>query len=230
MKTVPSQHALAPVARAREALFKHVGQAPRSVHNLWLVYSHKTRRQWLLSSDAAYLHFLDLEFDPDVRDFDLAPAPIDVARDELSHRIQFDAIVRRLDGTVESRRLTASDEPADPLQQELERVAAQRHNAHPVRLAVSLFATPTMRMQNSLRMLRFLQAALTYPLEPYRNSVLARLASQPSLSVEALTQASEPSAVPLVLAAVFELVQQRHLRLDLEAAPVTLASRVERVR
>lgn len=49
----------------------------RRVNNLWLVYSPKTDRDWLLPSDRQLVHWLVfLESNRDVLSFDLAPEPV----------------------------------------------------------------------------------------------------------------------------------------------------------
>lgn len=232
MSTPKPKRALAPLARAREALFRHIGQPPRQAQNLWLVYSSKTRRQWILTSDAAYLHFLAIEFDPEVKDFNLAPSATTVELAETENEVRFDAIVRRRDGRVECRRFASArrrDEEGAAVRDELEQRAAQLHNAYLVHVPVNEFATTTTRMQNAMRMLRFLQAALPHPLDSYRNSVLARLASERSMTLGALVQPYALAHQPLLLAAIFELVQQGLVQLDLDTAPITLASTLERV-
>ncbi len=86
-----------------------VGKSPRStlrrlipdayrarghrVNNLWLVYSPKTDRDWLLPSDRQLVHWLVfLESNPEVLSFDLAPKPI-ISHDSNAPRaIELDAI------------------------------------------------------------------------------------------------------------------------------------------
>jgi hypothetical protein len=86
-----------------------------SVNNLWLVYSHKTNRDWVLPSDRHLVHWLYyLERATDVFTFDLMSEPATIH--DAHPDIKIDAVVRRADGTVEwhsvansSRREAVSD-------------------------------------------------------------------------------------------------------------------------
>lgn len=72
------------------------------VNNLWLFYSAKTDRDWLLPSDRQLVHWLAfLEANPEVLTFELAPEPI-LSHDDTEHRAtELDALVIYRDRHVE---------------------------------------------------------------------------------------------------------------------------------
>jgi hypothetical protein len=71
-------------------------------NNLWLVYSPKTDRDWILPSDRQLVHWIHyLETCPEVKTFNLTPPPV-VGNDGTRQRMtQPDAEVIYIDGRVE---------------------------------------------------------------------------------------------------------------------------------
>lgn len=90
----------------RSTLRRSIPEAYRArghrVNNLWLVYSAKTDRDWLLPSDRQLVHWLAfLESNPEVLTFDLAPEPV-LSHDDLETRAtELDAMVVFRDRHVE---------------------------------------------------------------------------------------------------------------------------------
>ncbi|MBS4068162.1 MAG: hypothetical protein KGZ62_06145 [Sulfurimonas sp.] len=71
-------------------------------NNLWLVYSVKTDRDWLLPSDRQLIHWLHyLESNPDVASFDLAPEPLLSHDADEVRATELDATVVYKDGHIE---------------------------------------------------------------------------------------------------------------------------------
>jgi hypothetical protein len=93
-------------------------------NNLWLIYSVKTNRDWILPSDRQLVHWLHyLETNKDVRTFDLAPEAV-VGNDGHKERVtEIDALVTCTDGTIEWHEVKA--DPADSTSQ----ITAQRDAA-----------------------------------------------------------------------------------------------------
>jgi hypothetical protein len=92
-------------SRQRTNVLKAYRSRGRANRNLWLVYSQKTNRDWVLRSDRHLVHWvLNLETDPDIQTFELEPsAPISSATNDAS--INMDALVVRSDGTREHHKL-----------------------------------------------------------------------------------------------------------------------------
>lgn len=98
----------------RSTLRRSIRETYRARHhgnsNLWLVYSVKTDRDWLLPSDRQLIHWLYfLESNPEVTTFDLAPEPIISADDKETKASEFDAIVVYNDGHIECHEVKAGD-------------------------------------------------------------------------------------------------------------------------
>lgn len=89
-----------PRARAKRSLLtRHGGRSTRK-RNLWLVYSPKTDRDWVLDSDRALVHWLYfLEADPTIKIFDLTPEPVPIGR-APSLELALDAVSTDHSGTV----------------------------------------------------------------------------------------------------------------------------------
>lgn len=69
--------------------------------NLWLVYSYKTDRDWIIASDRKLVHWLTfLESNPDVCNFDLSPEQkVDIA--EANNVVACDAVAILRDQTTQ---------------------------------------------------------------------------------------------------------------------------------
>lgn len=98
---------MAEVGRSpRSTLRRSIPEAYRArghhLNDLWLVYSPKTDRDWLLPSDRQLVHWLIfLESDREVLSFDLAPEPI-MSCDANEHRAtEIDAIALYRDRHLE---------------------------------------------------------------------------------------------------------------------------------
>lgn len=89
-----------PSAHLRQSIQKAYRLRGKRNQNLWLVYSAKTDRDWLLSNDRKLIHWLYfLEADPNVEDFDLAPLPVRITDDD--ELIELDAVAVCRDGWKE---------------------------------------------------------------------------------------------------------------------------------
>ena len=91
-----------PNQKARISLLKAYRSRARRNSNLWLVYSPKTNRDWILPSDRQLIHWLAfLEAAPAVASFDLDP-PLELLKDiHTTVGTKVDAVVRMRDGSVE---------------------------------------------------------------------------------------------------------------------------------
>lgn len=93
---------LSPRSTLRRSIPEAYRARGRRKNNLWLVYSAKTDRDWLLPSDRQLVHWLAfLEANPDVLTFDLAPEPV-LSHDDTEQRAtELDAIAVYRDRHVE---------------------------------------------------------------------------------------------------------------------------------
>ncbi|SDG59013.1 hypothetical protein SAMN05216605_102499 [Pseudomonas abietaniphila] len=81
--------------------------------NAWSVYSYKTSSSYRLCSDLALGHWLCfLEFDQEVKTFELYPAPRLILNPK-PHQISFDAEVSRFDGSLEWHLLVSAERQKD---------------------------------------------------------------------------------------------------------------------
>lgn len=139
------KHGPSPAAKLRAALFAKCGQELENAPNIWLVYSARNDRQWVLRSDAEFLHFLYLEFADNVDSFDLAPPAIVLEVNGENRSTSFDAIVNFVDGRKECRELKRShDQPETDeealrfaMQRESQIVAAKKMQAEYQRISLA---------------------------------------------------------------------------------------------
>lgn len=228
----------APSSKLRKAVFEACGQRAEHASNLWLVHSARCGRNWVLTGDTEFLHFLCVEFDPEVESFDLKPQPDIVRLREEDRKTRFDAIIRFRDGHVECRELKRESEPPpEPeeqlraaLQAEAQEIAAKRHGGMYVRMAMSDMEPFQLRIQNSMRMLRFLLAAKDEPLGEVRNAIALILRRDGAPTRLDALAASVGGSAALAYAAVFQLLQRRHLSLPIDTEALTGASLVERAK
>lgn len=104
-----SRAGVSPRATLRRSLLSIYRARGHCVANLWMVYSVKTDRDWILPSDRQLIHWLYyLETNSDVSTFDLAPDPV-VSLDETETRAtELDAIAVYKDGHIEWHEVKAN--------------------------------------------------------------------------------------------------------------------------
>lgn len=220
----------APSTKLRRAVFEACRQRSDHASNLWLVYSARHDRRWVVTSDVEYLHFLTLEFAPDILEFDLAPAPDIVRLRDEDRKTTFDAIVRFCDGRTECRELKRlAEAPSEPeeelriaMQEEAQLEAAKRHGGVYRRLCLRDLEPFQIRIQNSLRMLRFLTATRGEPLNKMCHTLQAVARSNREGTTLRMLIASVPEAdAAIAYAATFKLVLARKLTLPIDSEIVT---------
>lgn len=110
-----STHNLNLKSSLRNSVNKTYRGRGKSINNLWLVYSLKTDRDWLIPSDRQLIHWLYyLETNSNVISFDLAPEPV-LSSDDLEVKAtELDAIVVLKDGSIEWHEVKAGTSPIDP--------------------------------------------------------------------------------------------------------------------
>ncbi|WP_330970786.1 hypothetical protein, partial [Lysobacter sp. A3-1-A15] len=115
------------------------------------------------------------EIDPHIRSINLAPEPVIVRVLEEDHETTFDAIVEFVDGRRQCREIKAEpDEVLDTrshIQKEVQLASARRLDGSYVRMYGTQMIESPQRFWNGVRILRVVNAAKTYPLEEYRESI-----------------------------------------------------------
>lgn len=100
---------LSPRSQQRVRIFDAYRGRGHKNNNLWLLYSVKTDRDWVLSNDRRLVHWIyHLEINPQVKSFELL-----AESDKLSKRVddveECDAEVLLIDGKIERHRIFAGE-------------------------------------------------------------------------------------------------------------------------
>ncbi len=78
--------------------------------NLWLVYSVKTGRDWVLSTDRQLIHWVYyLETAPTVKSFELVTPPVQGNRESRHRHSELDAVVVSVDGAIAHHKLQSRE-------------------------------------------------------------------------------------------------------------------------
>jgi hypothetical protein len=121
----------------------------RKVNNLWLIYSVKTDRDWLLRSDRQLVHWLYfLETDPQVISFYLAPEPSLPNDDNAVIATELDAIAVFRDHHVEWQEIKTGNHSQNSAQEVIARKAGAQYR----------IITDTELVQNSRVAMRWMKA------------------------------------------------------------------------
>ena len=213
-----------PAVKIRAAIMAAFGARGHGLSNLWLLESYRAGRKWALRSDSEFIHAVLAEIDPSVRSIDLAPEPVIVRVLEDNHQTTFDAIIEFVDGRRECREIkTDPDEVPDTrtqIQKEAQAIAVRRLDAHYVRMYGTQMLQRPQRFWNGVRILRCVNAAKSYPLEEYRETIATRLLhSRRELTLLELCAPFEVAVHPLVHAAAMQLFLEHHVALDLDQRP-----------
>ena len=117
-----------PRARLRHSIPAAYRARGRKVNNLWLVYSVKTDRDWILRSDRQLVHWLYfLETDPQVISFYLAPEPVLSHDDKTVGAAELDAIAVFRDRHVEWHEINAGNRSQIPTHEAAAREAGAQY-------------------------------------------------------------------------------------------------------
>lgn len=198
------------------------------VNNLWLVYSVKTDRDWLLPSDRQLVHWLSfLEVDPEVIAFDLAPEPV-VSRDEKGPRAtELDAIVVFRDQHVEWHEVKAGNVCQEADRSQLLAQAAAAHEAGVIyRVFNDNDFRPNARLAvRWLKAIGFAAAIRGQEHGSCRTAVVSRLNSLESGHVRAIVSDLEGFDPAIVYGTLIRLAISGVVHLDLAERSFGLATR-----
>lgn len=186
-------------------------------NNLWLVYSPKTRRDWILPSDRQLVHWLHyLEVCPEVKTFSLTPPPV-LGHDGKGKRMtQLDAEVTYLDGRLEWHEVKANKADLQSAQ-----LRAQRSAAVEVGRIHRSFSDEDLipHVSISLRWLTAISYAAALRDREYaaqRLALLAHLRRHKSGSVQQMQADMEGHDRPVLIGLLVELAIDGYIALDLE--------------
>lgn len=146
-------------------------------NNLWLVYSVKTNKDWVLPSDRQLVHWLYyLESNPDVASFDLAPDRL-ISHDGYEARgTELDAVAVYRNGQIEWHEVIA-EEFGNPEKQSQSRAQVQAATAFSAKYRRfndrDFKGAPTTIGLRWLKPLAFAEVIRDQELIPYRSSLAA---------------------------------------------------------
>lgn len=134
MEDIARRGALGPKSRARQSLLKRYRSRGHRNSNLWLVFSVKTARDWIVDSDVRLIYWLlHLESNPDVQSFDLDPE-ITSHSSRGVPRTRIDAEVLYKDGHAEWHRISDTAVSGQPSQADQLADALASKCSRPLRL------------------------------------------------------------------------------------------------
>lgn len=195
--------------------------------NLWLVYSPKADRDFVLRSDLEFGHFLWVESDPAIKRVDYAPAKrvASIAGDAFGTVV--DAEIELQVGVHIWREVKSStDLESDAttranLQLLIELQAATELAArHEVVTEKDIYACP-QRIHNWLRIVPWLAQAREWTLIDFQNDVAALINARRHVTLDEVRVLGPPDRAALYLAALFRSVQQGRFASDLNELPLS---------
>lgn len=227
-----------------ESCVAKIGRSPRStlrrsipdayrarghrVNNLWLVYSAKTDRDWLIPSDRQLVHWIAfLEANPEVLTFDLAPEP-DVSHDDKGPRgTELDAIAIFRDRHVEWHEVkagTTRQETDHP------QFLAQATAAHEAAVTYRIFNDDDLRPKARLavrwlKAIGFAAAIRGQELGACRSALVAYLHSSASGYVKSIVSELDAFDLAVVLGMLVRLSLSGTVLLNLEERSFGLHTR-----
>ena len=207
-----------PSAKRRRAVIAAYRARGKKNANLWLVYSVKTDRDWLLLSDRELVHWvIFLETNRQVTTFDLAPEFI-LSHDAIEARAtELDALVQKADGHIEYHEVKAGhriDESARP--QLLAQSAAAQTSGAKYKLFCDTELAP--HCQTAVHWLKAIGQAATLrdqTHEPCRDAILAVTKSNHKGTVRSVLTALPQFDPSVVLGLLVRLAIRGPLQLDL---------------
>jgi hypothetical protein len=211
----------------RSRLRQAEGARGHRLFNLWYQYSSRLRRDVVLKSDVEFAHFCWVEGDPNVRRYELEPAPAIVAVGTESQRTQFDALVELRRGPPQLREIKTSETgltPRELAQREAQEQAAVAAGFEYVRITQADLAKHRQLIRNWRCALAYLAACRELVLETHCAELLEIAGRTRQCALEPMLQHTNPDLRPVYLAALFRCLQEARLSSDLDVNPLCAAS------
>lgn len=199
-----------------------IAQRGHIPHNIWVFWSYKLRKVFLLPSDRAVCYFALLEGDSTVVSYELETPSLVTAVGNAIVGTRFDATVRYRDGSIswdEVKGDIDSRESEPPLQLQAQKQLSAQHEIRYRLFTDDDFLPQMNRVWNCLRMLQVLQAAQSFSVARPRTSVLSRLSSGAATIGELKSLDQNDQA--LNLASVFGLMFESAITGDLDLRPIS---------
>lgn len=218
-----SRAGVSPKAALRGSLLSIYRARGRRVANLWMVYSVKTDRDWILPSDRQLIHWLYyLETNSNVTNFDLAPDPV-VSLDETETRAtELDAIAVYKDGHIEWHEVKAD---ISQIEQERAQHQAQAHAAIRENVCYRRFndedfvGIPAKVSLRWLKPIAYAEVIRGQECSPYRTALAAYCVDRQSGTVADLVTSLEKFDAATLLGVLVRFAINGIISLDLLNAP-----------
>ncbi len=205
----------------RDELVGEIRRRGKKTANIWYVFVPGSRTDAVLVGDPRFELYLATEGDPDVRDAEYNPNPQTVRFGNVDHNVQFDAVVRRLDGRAEYRNvhetsIIGSGPGTDSVQLEIKKAAAGSMGADYREFTFPDLDALRQRTRNWARAIPALARCRNVELAPIEHELVLRLADGNKCSLRNLLQVLGQEPAPCVVAAVVSLLRKRVIRSDMD--------------
>lgn len=203
-----------PRSQQRLRVFESYRGRGKRTNPLWLVYSVKTGRDWILSSDRHLVHWLVfLECEPRVKSFDLGEPPqVNISDFKIS--------VTLADG-AEERHVVRSGTPSDSAQQ----VAELHADGTLCRAFSDIDLKPVVPYaMRWFKALAFAAALRDLALDPVRLALATHLHSERSGTIRHVVEAMNGFEETVVIGMLVRLAIEGHVTLDLTGAGLCYAT------
>ncbi len=217
--------------RFRGKLAAAFEQRGSTLASLWYAYSPKTKRDWVLTGDLAFDHFVSVESDSTIRSADHAPQSKTIYDDGIEREIPVTSVVILQGGDAEWRLVRRSQD----LDRDDELMRQFAHDSKLLQasgiryrlLTDSEIRASPQQLANWRRIIAWMSAARDYTLVEYRKEVIGLLRKRRVLTLRELEEFAGDAEFPLYAAAVFAELQIGTVHADLMTAalnPATLFS------
>lgn len=228
-----------PATSRRKSFAQQNNKPGNAFATLWQAYSGHNDRDVLLETQLEWANFLWAEATPNVRSCDYAPSQRALLADGPC---KLASIAIFNDGSAEWH--VTSGDSAVPSQATPTNVSSSSPNPH-MRTLISAaqgagaslvvrstrdFQSHSLLLSNWSRALSWISAARYHGLSDLQSDLLCEVRNTGQLSLsEAIRCRSDPSLRPLIIAAVFRLVQMGRLFSDLHLNPLSLSTVISAV-
>lgn len=205
-----------PRARLRSSIPEAYRARGHKINNLWLVYSVKTDKDWLLRSDRQLIHWITfLESNPDVVTFDLAPDPDISFKGREFRGIDITAIVFFHDQHVEWHKIKTNSTPSDTS----DYLSPEQEAANELGVIYRIFTDDDLKpnARLAIRLLKAIAfAAVIRDQEniPCRTAIIALLNRKKSGHVRSIVEALENFDPVIIYGVLIRLSMQGIVQLD----------------
>lgn len=232
--SMASKNAGARPATSRRKSFAQQNNKPgNACATLWQAYSGHNDRDVLLETQLEWANFLWVEATPNVHSCDYAPSRKDLLADG-GYKLASIAIFKdgfaewhvTLDDRDALSRAAHTNVPSSPSPHLLALMSAAKAAGASLEVrSTGAFQSRSLLLANWSRALSWISAARYHCLSDLQNDLLCAVRNVGQLSLgEAIRCRSDPGLRPLIIAAVFRLIQMGRLSSDLHLNPLSLST------